>query len=1007
VNGRPFHIPDGFELRQVVTSILVQRPISAAQDEFGRLYVTDCNGSNEPLGQQLQNPGHRIVRLDDHNGDGQFDESTVYADRMMFPEGAMWHEGSLYVAAPPAIWKLTDTNDDGVADVREVWFDGKSITHCGNDLHGPFVGPDGWIYWSKGAWAEQTHPRPGGKPPLVTRAAHIFRRRPDSPFSEPVMTGGMDNPVEVVFMPNGERIFCTTFLQHPGGGLRDGLIHAVYGGVYGKDHPAAFQGHARTGDLLPPLVHMGAAAPSSLLRIESNQLGPEYVDNVVTGLFNMHKLTRSVLHPDGATYMATTEDFVLSTDVDFHPTDVLEDADGSLLIVDTGGWYKLCCPTSQLAKPDVFGTIYRLTKKGSHRVIDPRGEQIPWGGISAAQLVEHLADPRPAVRDRAMAELARFGASAVGPLSRGLTTSTNPRARRAMVGTLSRIDDIAARTAIRTVLADDDHDVRQMALHCISAWRDEAAVDSVRPLLQDPSLNIRRAAAEAMGRIGGPTDVPHLLAAVELPADRVLEHSLAYALIEIGDATQLGAALDHSHPVVQRVALMALDQIAGEHLSATVAVEKLRSDNSSVRDTAWWIISRHPDWAGAMVDYLRDQLATRNSTGAGNSSLPTMITTFLRDSAIQNLVADNLVRTDISRDARADLLAAVGGARFERVSPALRAAVLSELRQPAGPNAQITLRAFDNLAGDELAEEELEILQQLADPQAADEFRMRVLGVIAKRTRRADDASVHFLCERLHRDTSPELRGQAVEILTRLQLENRQRRWVADLISQVSPLDLKKLVDTFGPDTDADIRTAVVTGLSQSTALAALTLTDLRTLADRFGSEHQDPIQMLIQRVEKLNAEKAQRFSAVLALLDQADARRGQLVFQGAKASCSACHKAGYLGGDLGPDLSRIGDARSEADLLESILLPNATLVRSFEPVTIITDDGKSYNGLVRAESATEITLALDATKTVRIPKSSIEQQAPGTVSTMPSGIDQALTAQELADLVKFLKVAR
>ena len=48
------------------------------------------------------------------------------------------------------------------------------------------------------------------------------------------MTGGMDNPVDVVFTPGGERIFTTTFFQHPGGGQRDGLIHAIYGGVYGK-----------------------------------------------------------------------------------------------------------------------------------------------------------------------------------------------------------------------------------------------------------------------------------------------------------------------------------------------------------------------------------------------------------------------------------------------------------------------------------------------------------------------------------------------------------------------------------------------------------------------------------------------------------------------------------------------------------------------------------------------------------------------------------------------------
>ncbi len=50
------------------------------------------------------------------------------------------------------------------------------------------------------------------------------------------MTGGMDNPVDVVFTPGGERIFTHDVLPAPGGGQRDGLIHAIYGGIYGKDH---------------------------------------------------------------------------------------------------------------------------------------------------------------------------------------------------------------------------------------------------------------------------------------------------------------------------------------------------------------------------------------------------------------------------------------------------------------------------------------------------------------------------------------------------------------------------------------------------------------------------------------------------------------------------------------------------------------------------------------------------------------------------------------------------
>ena len=197
-------VPAGFEIERVAGPPLVERPIVADFDEQGRLYVADSSGSNAKVEQQLAERPHRIVRLEDVDGDGRFDRSVVFADRMMLPEGAMWFDGSLYVAAPPSIWKLTDTDDDGVADRREEWFAGKTLTGCANDLHGPYLGPDGWIYWTKGAFAEQTYERPG-TPPLVTRAAHIFRRRPGDTLVEPVMTGGMDNPVDVAFTPTGDR----------------------------------------------------------------------------------------------------------------------------------------------------------------------------------------------------------------------------------------------------------------------------------------------------------------------------------------------------------------------------------------------------------------------------------------------------------------------------------------------------------------------------------------------------------------------------------------------------------------------------------------------------------------------------------------------------------------------------------------------------------------------------------------------------------------------------------
>ena len=115
---------------------------------------------------------------------------------------------------------------------------------------------------------------------------------------------------------------------------------------------------------MPALTHLGPAAPSGLTRYASRVFGDGYRDNFFAALFNLQKVTRHALEPSGATFTSRDSDFLVSNSRDFHPTDVLEDADGSLLVLDTGAWYKLCCPTSQLAAPEVLGAIYRVRRTG-------------------------------------------------------------------------------------------------------------------------------------------------------------------------------------------------------------------------------------------------------------------------------------------------------------------------------------------------------------------------------------------------------------------------------------------------------------------------------------------------------------------------------------------------------------------------------------------------------------------------------------------------------------------
>ncbi|MFM8890439.1 MAG: dehydrogenase, partial [Planctomycetia bacterium] len=221
-------VPDGFVVERVAGPPLVDRPVTAAIDERGRLYVADSSGSNARLEEQRADPRHRIVRLEDVDGDGVYDRRTVFAESLTMLQGTMWHRGSLYAAAVPDIVRLSDRDDDGVADERSVWLAGQTLTGCGNDVHGPSLGPDGRFYWTKGAFAEQTFELPG-LPGFRSRASHVHRSRPDGGGHEVVLTGGMDNPVDVAFIASGERVLSATFLEWPAGGRRDGLVHAVYG----------------------------------------------------------------------------------------------------------------------------------------------------------------------------------------------------------------------------------------------------------------------------------------------------------------------------------------------------------------------------------------------------------------------------------------------------------------------------------------------------------------------------------------------------------------------------------------------------------------------------------------------------------------------------------------------------------------------------------------------------------------------------------------------------------
>jgi putative membrane-bound dehydrogenase-like protein len=1030
LNGHNFTLPDGFDIELAAALPLVNRPITADFDEEGRLYVSDSSGSNDKVQQQLEEKPHRVLRLEDTDGDGRFDRSIVFADKLMFPEGTMWYDGSLYVAAPPSIWKLTDTDGDGVADRREEWFQGKTLTGCANDLHGPYLGPDGWIYWCKGAFAEQTYERPG-RPPLVTKASHIFRCRPDGSQIEPVMTGGMDNPVDVVFTPGGERIFTTTFLVHPGGGLRDGLIHAVYGGVYGKVH-TVLDGHPRTSpEVMPVLAHLGPAAPCGLTRYESDVFGDEYQDNLFASLFNMQKVTRHVLTEDGATFSSRNEDFVVSDNRDFHPTDVLEDADGSLLIVDTGGWYKLCCPTSQLVKPDIVGAIYRVrprhssSRKAFSRHVkapndgadNPRGRQLEWAKASVAELVGRLDSHWPAVRRRAIQELARRGASAVDVLDEIINARDPneivPRQSVAAVWTLVRIGDPHAREALRRALKHQNDNVCLAAIHSLSVLRDQKALPQLLLFLSDESPANRRAAAEAIGRLGDSAAVGPLLDALDhmpsapgAPGVRVLEHSFIYALIEIGDAKATAAGLENKDPAVRRAALTALDQMPDGQTTAEMVTPFLSAGDAELRRTAGWIVGRHPEWADALADYLRERLADEELTPDGRAELANQLGTFAQSTKIQDLLAGRLLDKQSSANERRTVLAAMGHSSLKETPVAWISALAQALdgdEKSLITDAIATVRTLP-IAKPAAAPLKAALTSFASRPGLDDAQRLAALAAVPGGLDNIASPTFDLLIDQLDPEAPASSRAAAVEIISKAKLASEQLLVVATKLASVGPLELDRLLAAFEQSTDTDVGLKVIAALNDPTVVALLRVETLKPRLAKYPPAVQAEAETLYARLSAELAEQRARLDEMAESLPPGDVRRGQAIFNSTKAACATCHAIGYLGGRLGPDLTRIGQVRQQRDLLESIVFPSASFVRSYEPVAIVTADGLTYNGLLRKDAADEVVLVKSPTEEIHIVRENIEDMRPGSVSIMPQGLDKQLTQQELADLVAFLQ---
>ena len=134
------------------------------------------------------------------------------------------------------------------------------------------------------------------------------------------------------------------------------------------------------------------------------------------------------------------------------------------------------------------------------------------------------------------------------------------------------------------------------------------------------------------------------------------------------------------------------------------------------------------------------------------------------------------------------------------------------------------------------------------------------------------------------------------------------------------------------------------------------------------------------------------------------DPEMGKNVFHGRSAACYTCHQVQGQGGQVGPDLSKIGARRNDRDLLEAIVYPNASLARGFEGYTLVTTAGKVVSGLITRETAQAVFVRTTDQSEVRVMRDAIEEMRPNGVSIMPGGLDRTMQIKQMRDLLAYLK---
>ena len=909
VERKSFKIADGFEINLFASDPMLQKPIEMNWDTRNRLWV--ASSETYPQLKPGQVPNDKIFILEDSQGAGNADKSTVFADGLFLPNAVIPGDGGAYVTNSTEILFLKDSKGTGKADTRRVVLAGFGTEDTHHIVHTLRWGIDGKLYFLQSLYIHAHLETPYGPKTLLASGVWRFDTRT---LDLGVYSRGLVNPWGIIWDRWGQ-----TF-ETDGAGFQ-GINYSFPG--------AAFESAMGVDRVLPGMNPRSPKYCSEEI-LTGRHIPDNYQGDILTNDFRANRIVRFKLSDNGAGYTSRQmPDFLTSTDVAFRPVDIKMGPDGAIYIAD---WYNPIIQHGEVDFRDprrdhVHGRIWRVTAKGRPLVSRPRID-----GASIPELLELLKVPEDYTRHQARLALRERDLKQVLPALETWVSNITSRDAQAdhdrleALWTCQNLNAVEPQLLER-VLKSDEPRARAAAVRVAGDWANQVpdAIRLIAPMVDDSFPRVRLEAVRALAMIPSLESVRAATGVLDKPMDPVLDYALWLTCNDLASvwlpAFEQGKLADW--PAARRnYALRAVKSPA----AAKVLITQLRDGHMSD--------SERRDAINLIADIGDEQQASALLDLAlnGKSDRPALLAALL-DMLARHVAAPADAKRISELSDNPDALRVTGAWKLTDLRPRL-------IEIATADNTPDALRtgAIDGLARMG-GRESTDVLQKLsAAPTPANIRHLALAGLAMADLKQAVKSAAQMIADG---DDNP---GAVLSAL--LGREGAARSLTTALQSVKVPRDTAKLALRY-----------LQGSTTQDAKLMAI-------FAQAVGSS---------TGPTKLDAEQMKQ--TIDEVLAKGDAARGELVFRRAETNCYQCHSIAGAGGWLAPDLSSIGATAQLDYLINSVLDPNKDIKDGYDGYLVVTKSGDAYSGIKVLQDSSHLVLRDNDRQALAIPLSEVKAQ--------------------------------